>query len=488
MIVKELFARLGFKVDDASAKKADDTVNKVKAAAKALAGFLASAAVAKGFINIATSAAQAGDEIAKTSKQLGINAQALQELRHAADLAGVDGAAFSQGLGVLQKNARDASMGSKTMAEAFKTVGVNVKNADGTLKSAEVLIGEISDGMSMMTDSTERTGVALTLMGRTGKRLIPFLEQGSAAINEQRKEAIALGGVMSEELLAQSEAMIDSQARWGRAVDGVRNVIASFLLPTLTKFLNVMAPVIATVGRFLRESKIIPLIIGAIGTAAAVTALILISKLVAALGAVATATIAAKGAAAGFNLQLLLVQAKAILLGGLFIALIGLIALLADEIATALTGGETLGKKISEAISDITDKFLTFETDNPFIRFLQRALEGTILLKNAIFAVGMAATGDLSGLKTVGEDALEFLGLGVATRPGGVTETVTTTSAVGGTSNKSVNVSEITVNAAAGQDEVGIAESIKNTLLGFFDDRDAEDEQILIPSQAGVVR
>lgn len=487
MIVKELFARLGMKVDDASVNKAGGAIDKVKSAAKALAGILAAGAVAKGFSNIAFAAAKAGDEVAKTSKQLGINAQALQELRFAADLAGVEGATFAQGLGVLQKNARDASLGSKTMADAFKTVGVNVKNADGTLKSAEVLIGEISDGMAGMTDSTERTGVALTLMGRTGKRLIPFLEQGSAAINEQRKEAIALGGVMSDELLKQSEELIDAQTRWGRATQGVRNAIAKLLLPSLTATINRLALVVASIGKWVSQSALVPRVLQAIKLATAALALVMIVKLVAAFGALATVMVGATGAMAAFNFQLLLTQARALLLGSAFLLLLGLLFLIADEIATAIEGGETLGKDLGKAVSDVLDQFLEFETDNPFIRFLQKALEGAILLKNAVFGLALAATGDLSGLKTVAEDAREFLGLGLAAKPGTVTE-VTTTGPVGGTSNRSVNVGEINVNAAPGQDEAGIAENVKDFIVGIFDDRDAEDEQVLIPAQQGVVR
>jgi TP901 family phage tail tape measure protein len=487
MIVKELFARLGFKVDEQSTKKAEDTLSKVKGVATTVAGVLAAAAVTKGFSDLAFAVAGAGDEIAKTSKRLGFASDSLQELRHVANLAGVDAGAFTNSLGLLQKNARDASMGSKSMSDAFGQLGVNVKNSDGSLKSAEVLLGEVADGMAKTENATMRTGIAQTLLGRSGRMMIPLLEQGSEAIGEQRKEARELGFVYSKELLGQSEGLVDAQARMSGAFQGVKMAVAGFLIPALTGLLNWLAPVIGRFSRWLKESLLVRAIIKSLGVALGILALLLLGKLVAAFAVLATTTIAATGAIGAFNAALLVTKLRALLLGGAFIFLLGLIFLLADEIMVALEGGDTLGKRISNWLGEIVDMFLEFKTDNPFIKYLQKVLEYWILIKNTAFAAMMAMSGDFSGFKVVAEDAMKFLGFGgKATAP--VANRSPSAPAGGGTLNKSVNVGEIVVNTSPGQSEVEVAENVRAQMARVLDDRDAEDEQILIPAQAGVVR
>jgi len=491
VIVKELFARLGFKVDEGSASKAEGTLNKVKAVATTVAGILATGAVAKGFTDIAFAVAGAGDEIAKTSKRLGFNTQALQELRHVANLAGVDAATFTNGLGLLQKNARDASMGSKSMSDAFKQLGVNVKNSDGSLKSAEVLMGEVADGMSGMTDATMRTGIAQTLLGRSGRMLIPLLQQGSDAIAEQRKEARDLGFVYSDTLLQDSEGLVDAQARLSGAWQGVKIALTEAVIPALTLFLNWLAPTIAAVVRWAKESALVAFAAKALMAIMAALALLLIGKLVAALSLVATAAIGGAGAIAGFNAALLATKIRALLLGGAFLFLLGLLFLIADEIATALAGGDTLGKRISEWLGDIVDMFMQFKTENPLIKGLQKMVELLVLAKNTAFALGMAVTGDFSGLRTIADDALKLVGLGSGSQGGAQAAAALRSPNApvgGGNLTKSVNVGEIVVNAAPGQSETEVAENVKAQIQRAFDDRDAEDEQILVPAQAGVTR
>lgn len=498
MIVKELFARLGIKVDDASVAKGERAFDKVKSAAIAVAGILAAGAVAKGFANMAFAAATAGDEIAKTSKQIGVNAQALQELQFAAGLAGASASDLTTGLRLLQKNALEASQGTASFVEDFDALGVTVTDSTGKLKTAEVLFAEVSEGIRGLESATERTALAQTLLGRSGTKLIPLLTQGADAIAAQRKEAQELGGVFSDELLGQSEELIDAQLRYQTAVRGVRNVLASVLIPTLTKVVNGMAKIVAGIGRFIKGTQIFQVVLVGFGLVASSIALILVAKLVAALASVATVAISATAGLSGLGTAALIAQAKVLLLGTAFILLIGLLVLIADEIAVALKGGDTLGRRLGDTLSDLIDQFLEFKTDNPFIIFLQDTVRLLTAAKNLAFGLVMlVATGEKTGLALGLKEVAEATGVQLD-REVGTTGLITTTegflesertitrnlSATGG-STRSVNVGEVIINAAPNQSATEVGIETRRQLESMLDDRDAADEQILVPAQAG---
>jgi hypothetical protein len=515
MIVKELFARLGVKVDSASVGKGEKAFDKIKAAAVAVAGVLVAGKVAKGFTDLAFSVAAAGDDIAKTSKQIGVNAQALQELQFAAGLAGASTSDLNTGLRLLQKNALEASQGTKSFVEDFDRLGVKVRDSNGRLKSAEVLLMEVSSGMQNLKSSTERTALAQTLLGRSGTKLIPLLNQGADAIARQREEARALGGVYSDELLGQSEELVDAQLRYETASRGVRNVLAAVLIPTMTKLLNFMARIVASIARFIKGTKLFQVVITGFAAAVSAFAIVLVGKLVAAFASVATVSVAAAGGVSSVGTAALIAQAKALLLGAAFLVLLGILLLIGDEIATALAGGDTLGRRFGDLLSDLSDTFLKLKTTSPVLNALLAPLKVMLRLligiKDTLFAIILALTGDFSGFSIILSDeekkkiegvtgrigklfgrALEAAGPLVPGFAEGLIGRQTvgrSPSVIGGrTSTRSVSVGEITVNAAPGQSPTDVAVEVRRQMETILDDRDAEDEQLLVPAQAGAVR
>ena len=187
--LRELVATFGIKTDKGSIKKSEAALNKFKNAAKAAVTIFASGMIVNSIRNITNEVAAMGDNIDKTSKRLGVNAQALQELRFAGNLAGVSNESLSMSLRLVQKSALEASQGSKTYVEDFARLGVTVTDANGQLKSAEQLISEMGDGFNALTSDTEKTALAQSLLGRSGSELLPLLAQGTEAIKAQRKEA-----------------------------------------------------------------------------------------------------------------------------------------------------------------------------------------------------------------------------------------------------------------------------------------------------------
>lgn len=233
-VVRELISRFGFQVDKKGFDKADKGFSKLKAAATAVVGVLVAGKVAKTISNITTQAAAMADQIDKTSKRLGVNAMALQELQFAANLAGASNADVTTGLRTLARTADEAASGSAEYADEFRRLGVRVRDSSGRLKSAEVLITEMADGMGRLQTDTERVAVAQKLLGRGGTMLIPLLVQGTEAIKAQREEARELG-LFDEDLIELGVDLTDTNRRMAQVMTAVKNVIAKALLPGIIK-------------------------------------------------------------------------------------------------------------------------------------------------------------------------------------------------------------------------------------------------------------
>jgi hypothetical protein len=256
MALRDLIAKLGYEVDPRSEGRVRSSLAGVKKLAVGLAAmFGTGAAAVAGLDRMLKQTAALGDNIAKTSKQIGVNAQRLQELRFAANLAGASNEDVTTGFRRLQASAKEAGDGTKSYVDDFRALGVEVRDGNNQLKSAEQLILEVADGMkNRLKTDTERTAIAQTLLGRSGTKLIPLLKQGSAAIQEQTARARELGEVYDEQLLVQSEDFVDAQRELQGAFQGLRNIIAREFLPIWTRLTRGTADFIAK-----NRSRLIPL-------------------------------------------------------------------------------------------------------------------------------------------------------------------------------------------------------------------------------------
>lgn len=181
-----------------------------------------------------------GDDLAKTSRRLGLSVESLQKFRHAADLAGVPIETMQESMRRLAVNAVGASNGVKKQSAAFKALGINVKNADGSLKDNEQLIIEMSNRFSKVGYSAaEKLYAANEIFGKSGAKMVELLNQGPEAIRAQFKEMEKLG-IMTEAEAKASEEYNDALAKMRRSVDGLMNSVGGKLLPVLTKTVDKM--------------------------------------------------------------------------------------------------------------------------------------------------------------------------------------------------------------------------------------------------------
>jgi hypothetical protein len=178
------------------------------------------------------------DEISKASQKIGIGTEELSRLRYAADLAGVSFEGLQGGIGILSRNMFNAASGGKEMAANFARLGIEVKNADGSLRSSSDVLGDLAERFSKMPDGAQKTAEAMLVLGRSGVQMIPLLNGGRDALTEAMEEADKFGIVIDEVTGQRAEAFNDSLAKLQGAVGNLATQVAADALPVLLDFTN----------------------------------------------------------------------------------------------------------------------------------------------------------------------------------------------------------------------------------------------------------
>lgn len=214
MIVADLFARLGIKTDRGSVKHAESAIDKL---GHRLNHLLEIAGAVHLFHKTVGATAELGAQLAKTSEQLGISTRDLQELQYAAELSEVSTGSLEAGLRYLARTAK--------------------KRGDYRPLTEQLL--DVADKVNATENDTKKLSIATQGLGRSaGPELVLFLKKGRGGIEELRKEAEELGGVMGEDGVNAGREYEDSMKKLGFVVRGIRNTIFIPLVKTVVDLLK----------------------------------------------------------------------------------------------------------------------------------------------------------------------------------------------------------------------------------------------------------
>ena len=260
--LREVFAQFGIATDDSGLKKLDAGVQGVYGRLQGLAAALAGGAIVSGLRSMVQHTAEAGAELNDSALRLGFATDELQTWRYAAKLAGVDAQGLEGAFQKLNLAADNAKQGSKTQAQAFKTLGVAFKGADGALRPTAELLPEIADSIARVGDPAKQSGLAVDLFGRAGVKLLPLLKEGSAGLAKYKNELQDLGGLMSGEAIAQADEYGDNLDRLDFALGGLRNTIVLNVLPSLTSMIEKGAKLVAGIGKLIEQTNLLKVAAG----------------------------------------------------------------------------------------------------------------------------------------------------------------------------------------------------------------------------------
>lgn len=150
--------------------------------------------------------------LGEVAQQLGVTTDALQEYRYAATQAGLSQEEMDMALSQLTRRIGEAADGTKAQAEAFQTLGIKVRDANGTIIQAGDAIPQIADALQKVESPAARAALLMDLFGRSGQKLEPLLAGGAKGINNLRDAAHELGIVLSEDQIRNADEAADKLA------------------------------------------------------------------------------------------------------------------------------------------------------------------------------------------------------------------------------------------------------------------------------------
>ncbi len=227
-------------------KEMTNTLNgMLKLDAKTLALALSFAAVTaavveveKALISMTKESAAYADEILTQSAVTGLSTEALQEYQYAAELVDVSLDTLTSSQTKMIRSMDAARRGSKEQAEAFSKLRIGIQNADGTLRDAQEVFGDVIDALGAISNETERDAIAMTIFGRSARDLNPIIKAGSDGLRELAQEAHNVGYVMSEEALDALGAVDDQVQRMNRSNEALKNQIAVGMAPAVENLMK----------------------------------------------------------------------------------------------------------------------------------------------------------------------------------------------------------------------------------------------------------
>ena len=265
MIVRELLISWGFNVDTkrlgALERRVDGVKKGAELAGKGISGLAKAAGIVGGAVvaggaalfGLANRAKEAAIQTAKLSQIVGVSTQSIQGLQHVAALADVEQEELTTGLRFLSRNLGEAAQGSKQQTEAFKRMGVSVRDAKGQVRGTEAVLLDLADQFKRAPDGPQKTAAAMQVFGRSGAALIPLLNKGGAGIRELMEEAKRLGIVMSDQDVKAAGEFDDALDRSTAAISGIANTIGAQLMPVITGILESFRAWIGTNREWLQQ-------------------------------------------------------------------------------------------------------------------------------------------------------------------------------------------------------------------------------------------
>ena len=203
---------------------------------------------------VAGIAIRAGADIAESATKMGLSVEEYTKLKFAAEQSGTSVQTLAMCMGRLSRAAQEANQNGGASADAFKALGVEVTDASGQLKGQHELLLETADAMSKIENPTQRSALAMQLMGRGGRELLPMLMEGAEGIQRMEEQAKKLGLVLTGDTAKSLDAAADK-------IDGAKSslqmtaiVVGSVLVPALATAATAVAQVIVPFRNWAEEN------------------------------------------------------------------------------------------------------------------------------------------------------------------------------------------------------------------------------------------
>lgn len=210
------------------------SITKIKASYALAAGVIGGA-----FVGAITSAIKSTadhlDALDEMAVKTGVSVEMLTSLELAAKQNGVSMDQLATSIRMMYRSMNEAAEGTKESADAYKRLGVNVRDASGKLKSGNEAFLEVADAVAKIQNPAERSAMAMKVFGRAGSEMLPMLEGGKEALKGYIDEARRLGLIYTDEDAKRGAAFNDQLDAFTKVLTRLKETVAMWPMEQMTK-------------------------------------------------------------------------------------------------------------------------------------------------------------------------------------------------------------------------------------------------------------
>lgn len=226
----------------------------------------AAAGIGAGLLGLGYKSVTTADDLNALAKQTGFTTAEIQKMQYAADRVDVS---FSDIEGSLKKLKPKITEDNA----ALKSLGVEVKNQDGTLRDVTDVFYDVLAALSQIPNETERDQKAMEIFGKSADSLAGIIDDGGAALKEYGAEAENLGLILSQDTLDSlneiNDAIDKAKAEGGAALAQLGATVAQALLPVIEKLVPLVEKITQKIAELTpQQAEMILKIVGLVAVAA----------------------------------------------------------------------------------------------------------------------------------------------------------------------------------------------------------------------------
>lgn len=172
--------------------------------------------------------------LGELAEQAGISTDALQAFQFGATQAGISSEELQRGIQALTRRIADAAEGQGDAAAQMQRLGLAFLDASGNIRPTEAVLADVADAVAAVENPAQRAAIATAVFGdRLGQRLVPFLAQGRAGLQDIIERAIAFGAVVDAELIAKADEAADRVAALTSALGSLARTAVAQVAPAV---------------------------------------------------------------------------------------------------------------------------------------------------------------------------------------------------------------------------------------------------------------
>jgi methyl-accepting chemotaxis protein len=260
-VVNGLTSKLGIQLPD-SMKTSMNGMLQLDTTTVAVAGGFAAVAAAivkaeKALISMTKEAASNADDLLTLASVTGTTTDSVQELNYMADLTDVSMDRIKDSLKETTNKMQEAAAGTGDAYDAYQRLGVEITNADGSLRSAQDVFYDTIDALGEIKNQTERDALAMDLMSESAQELNPLIDLGGEKMRAYAQEAHDMGYVLDNDALKSLQGVDDAYSRLQNTQEGVKNQLAAEFAPYLEEFYGDVTSGIKYIGDVLQQSGLV---------------------------------------------------------------------------------------------------------------------------------------------------------------------------------------------------------------------------------------